>query len=271
MATRKAVLVTGANKGIGLHIARGLASAGYEVLLGCRNVTLGNQAWSSIVKETPTAAGVVLELDITQDASVAKAAAAIVARHPQGLDALVNNAGVMFPTAARETFGHQAEVTLGVNYFGTQRVSQALFPLLKPGSIVVNVTSRLGLLRSLQPGTDLRQVLKSPSLTMERLDAMMREFIALAAAGKHAERGWPNSAYGTSKIGENALTRLQAEQHPTMKVVAYCPGWCKTDMGGQSAPLTAEGGADTAVWLVTNSAAIKTSGGFWAERAEIDY
>jgi NAD(P)-dependent dehydrogenase (short-subunit alcohol dehydrogenase family) len=83
---KRIALVTGANKGIGFAIAAGLAEAGFEVVVGARSAEAGRAAAARI----PGARA--LQLDVTSDASVLAAAAALGA-----LDVLVNNAGISDP------------------------------------------------------------------------------------------------------------------------------------------------------------------------------
>ena len=61
-----------------------------------------------------------------------------------GIDILVNNAGIMFPVDAKEHMGMQAEVTCRTNYWSTKNVCDILFPILKAGARVVNVSSSAG-------------------------------------------------------------------------------------------------------------------------------
>ena len=67
---------------------------------------------------------------------------------------------------------------------------------------------------------DKRQRFLSPELTLPQLDALMDEFVADVASGQYAQRGWPRTAYGVSKAGVTALTRLQARlvAHPSILV-----------------------------------------------------
>lgn len=164
----KVAVVTGANKGIGYQIVRGLRQQldpGSTIYLGSRDLGRGQAAKAQIEAErsslAPTAesspssapapaAGPlaevrVLQLDLTDEASMAAAAAELRRAHPDGIDILVNNAGFAFKAAAAEPAAVQAKVTLGVNYFGTLRVCEHLVPLLRPPyGRVVNVGSMAG-------------------------------------------------------------------------------------------------------------------------------
>ena len=83
------------------------------------------------------------QLDITNEDSV-KALAEFLKKEHNGLDVLINNAGFAFKVDATESASVQADVTIGVNYYGTKLVSSYLVPLIRSGGRVVNVCSQLG-------------------------------------------------------------------------------------------------------------------------------
>src|SRR5262245_12503902 len=136
-------LVTGANRGIGKEVARGLLKHGVHVLLGARDAELGHEAATELRSE----GGVVsaIRLDVTDDASVAHAAAEIGANHGR-LDILVNNAGVFHEldfVPPSEVSMERVRATFAVNTFGPIAVTQAMLPLLHASAAgrIVNVTS----------------------------------------------------------------------------------------------------------------------------------
>lgn len=238
-------LVTGASRGLGLETVRQLAARGHRVLATAR---------------TPKGPDV-LQLDVTSDASV-RTLAERIAR--ETIDVLVNNAGV-----ALHGFDERiARETIDTNYFGALRVTEAVLPLMPPGGVVVMVSSGMGELSSMSP--ERRAQLLAPDLDVEGVSALMREFVDDVARGRHAERGWPSSAYRVSKVGMNALTRVLARLHPTMKINAVCPGWVRTDLGGQSAPRDVKEGAASIVWAATVGPDGPT-GGFFRDGRPIDW
>lgn len=129
-SSKKAALVTGANKGIGLEIARQLGKAGFLVFLGARNVAAGQAAAAKLHAENLDAHPV--ELDLNRKETIEAAASAIKA-HGQRLDVLINNAAIV-----DRADGPPGTVDFGVvqrvmetNFFGTTAVTQAMLPLLR--------------------------------------------------------------------------------------------------------------------------------------------
>jgi NAD(P)-dependent dehydrogenase (short-subunit alcohol dehydrogenase family) len=144
--TGKTVIVTGANAGIGYETALALYQKGATVTLACRDLQKANAAAEAIQKTTPGGSVEVLELDLSDLASVKKAADVFKSKH-QKLDVLINNAGVMVPPAAKTAQGF--ELQFGTNVLGHYAFTGYLYPLLKatPQARVVTVSSlvyRLG-------------------------------------------------------------------------------------------------------------------------------
>ena len=250
----KVAVVSGANKGIGFHIARGLCAglpASSTVYVGSRDAANGERAAAAINADGLRSNAKFLQLDLTDESSISAAAATLRDAHPDGIDVLVNNAGFAFKNAATEPTGVQAKVTLGVNYYGTRAVCAALVPLMKPNGRVVNVGS---MAQSAVSGA-LQEQLLSPSLDMPKLDELCANFIRDAEAGIDLEsRGWPTSTYAMSKAAVHGLTRIYAADQLAagngVTVNVCCPGWCKSDMAGwDRPPKTAEEGADTPLYL----------------------
>jgi carbonyl reductase 1 len=102
---------------------------------------------------------------------------------------LVNNAAIAFKSAATEPFGHQAKVTVATNYFSVKNTCKHLFPLLRSGARVVNVSSSCGFLHRI-PDELLKQKLADDKLTSEELDGLMNDFIDGTQDGTHSQKGW---------------------------------------------------------------------------------
>ncbi len=136
----RTAVVTGANSGIGFETARALARKGARVILACRSETRGQDAVARIRDETPAASAELLPLDLASLDSVRAFAAELQAGH-QGLDLLINNAGVMVPPRSKTEDG--LELQIGVNYFGHFALTGLLIDRLAaaPGSRIVTVSS----------------------------------------------------------------------------------------------------------------------------------
>jgi NAD(P)-dependent dehydrogenase (short-subunit alcohol dehydrogenase family) len=146
----RTALVTGANSGIGFHVAAELAGQGKHVLLASRDADRGRAARAAIVRELPTASIELVGLDLADLDSVARLAGQVLDR-PAGLDLLINNAGVM-AVPHRLTTAAGFELQFGTNHLGHFALTIRLLPamLARPGSRVVTVSSlnhRLGSIR----------------------------------------------------------------------------------------------------------------------------
>jgi protochlorophyllide reductase len=135
--TGRRAIVTGANAGLGLEVAHGLAAHGAEVVLACRNTTKADAAAAAIRERTPATTLRVGALDLADLDSVAAFAATQTGR----LDLLVNNAGLMAIDEARTAQG--VEMQFGVNHLGHFALTARLLPLLlaTPGSRVATMSS----------------------------------------------------------------------------------------------------------------------------------
>lgn len=221
------ILVTGANKGIGLAIVEGILREHEDtfVFLGARDPARGERAQAGLLEGRPEWEPRlrVVELDVTREASV-RAAASAVAGAP--LYAVVNNAGI-----GRSAGGMKA--VLDVNTFGLRRVCEAFLPLLDPSSgRIVNVTSASGPSFVAQCSEERRRLFTDPRTDWPALVALLDECLALGEdAEAFAARGLGDGdAYGLSKACANTYTQHLALEHPRLRINACTPGFIETDM-----------------------------------------
>ena len=215
MRNAKTALITGANKGIGFEVARELARMGLRVFLGARNVEAGRSAAEKLRADGDVA---FLEIDVSDGDSIRRAADELAGQTDR-LDVLVNNAGILLDedkdalTVTSKIF----ETTLRTNTLGPWLVAQAFAPLMKKSREprIVNVSSGGG---QLEDGAD----------------------------------GWA-PAYCVSKTALNGVTVQLAAALPKCAVNSVCPGWVRTDMGGENATRSVAEGAATIVWLATDA------------------
>jgi len=227
MTEQTIALVTGANKGLGLETCRQLARREMIVLMGARDINKGLTAANGLKSEGLTVEPV--QLDVTRADHIAKVQAFIESRFGR-LDILVNNAGMihpdepMFANSSEQVSLQALRETFEVNFFGQVALTQALIPLIKksPAGRIVMVSSILG------------------SLTLHGDESS--EAIQVKPL-----------AYDASKTALNQFTvHLAASLKQTsIKVNAAHPGWVKTDLGSQRAPMGVEEGTKTAIRLAT--------------------
>ncbi len=228
MANKPVALVTGANQGIGLQIAKDLVARGFTVLVGSRNLARGEAAAKTIDGDARA-----LQLDVTDKASIA-AAAERIRKEFGRLDVLINNAAISKtgprPRVTIEEYANSSRpsnVSLDevravweTNVFGVLAVYQAMLPLLRetPAARIVNVSSGVG------------------SLTMNS-DPAFRY------------RSLFGPVYPASKTALNAMTLAMAiELEPAgIKVNAVSPGYTKTNLNNYAGTETVEEGAAEAV------------------------
>ena len=199
----KSVLITGANKGIGLETAKQLLQKGLFVYLGTRDIKKANDAVKTL-RENGFINIKAIVIDVTRPDTIASAKTTIEEETGQ-LDILINNAGISgnIPQNARETSVETYHEVMDVNLYGVVRVTQALLPLLQKSQEprIVNVSTSVG------------------SLTLQ------------------SDARWPAydyakyAFYAASKAAMNMYTvHLAYEMRNTpFKINAVCPGYTKTD------------------------------------------
>ena len=188
-----------------------------HILLGSRTASLGEKAAQDLVAEVPDAQVDVIQIDVTDDASVTAAATAVAAKFDEDapLYGLVNNAGV--------GFGKSIPDTLAVNTYGPRRVCDAFIPLLDPAAgRVCNIASASG--PNFVRGLDSEQtaLFTSPSTTWDELKATLDRYAAVS--------DYEGIAYGLSKAALNVLTMQQAAAHPNLQINSCSPGYILTDI-----------------------------------------
>ncbi|VIO91364.1 Uncharacterized protein BM_BM10686 [Brugia malayi] len=268
-------VITGANKGIGYGIVKGLAEKLQTAIiyLTARNEKLGRESLDKLIKELGDNRHSDIrfhQLDITDHTSCENFASYLKKEH-NGLDVLINNAGFAFKNAATEPPEKQARVTIGINYNGTKQVSDILLPLIRDGGRVVNVSSSEGVIAG-RYSDEIIARLTSPSLTIADIDKFTRDYIKACIEDKRRENGFPNSAYKVSKAAVIALTFIQAKELKSRNILvnACHPGYVNTDMTSHHGLLTVEEGADTPIYLATLEGNGPT-GKFFYKRKEIDW
>jgi carbonyl reductase 1 len=256
----KVFVVTGANKGIGYGIVRGIAEQIQSSLiyLTARNPSLGEEALKKVIDELgDRRLGDIRfhQLDITNEDSCRAFANFLNQEHSDGIDVLINNAGIAFRKNATEPAGIQAEVTITTNYYGTKLVTKYLEPLIKEGGRIVNVCSQAGIMSGSGYSDTIIAIFRRPDYTEADIDRFVENYKRFAHEETRREHGYPESAYRVSKAAEIAYSQLLARQLNSRNIIvnACCPGYVDTDMTGtHKGHLTIAEGSDTPIYLAVD-------------------
>ncbi len=208
-------LITGGNKGLGRESARRLIELGHTVYIGARDAERGRAAAHELGAQF-------LHLDVTDDASVNAAAAALTQKEGH-LDVLINNAGITHLGLTIEgTTADDTRTIYETNVFGIVRMTHAFLPLLRASAagVIVNVSSGLGSFG----------LVTNPERIESRLNSL---------------------DYSSSKAAVSMLTLQYAKGLPDLRINVVDPGATRTDLNGNRGHQTLEEGTDAIVRLAT--------------------
>eukprot|EP01083_Nonionella_stella_P228711 810324_1 len=294
---QQVVLVTGANKGIGLALCQMLVQQpNLLVIIGCRNFQHVPVPKEQNAKKQPDNYEAVgqneskqtrieilknirfkdvknidfIEIDVTNKDSVKKAAEQIKQKY-QKIDTLVNNAGMAFKGNAFDI--NVVNTTLQTNYYGPINVTEAFLPLVKDGGKIIFTSSRAGLLSKVIKDQNIQQQLLKSDFSVDEMEKILIDFKQNVEKDKTlAKAPYKQSAYGMSKVAMSAYSRIIATRtaEKNMFVAAYCPGWCVTYMSSGGGNRTAENGAKGLELLCLSNKGKDDSGKFWGVEFDDD-
>ncbi len=237
-AQNPVALVTGANKGIGLEVARKLGEIGIHVAVGSRDRARGIHAVEQLKREGHSVELAVV--DVNSQESIDAAIAALIKQRGR-IDILVNNAGILldWDDDASTLNLEKLRQTMETNFYGALRMVRAVLPHMQARGYgrIVNVSSTMGSL-------------------------------------SYNSGGGGSSAptYRLSKTALNGLTAIYSQvlRNGDIKINSASPGWVRTDMGGKNATRSVDEGTDTIIWLATLPKS-GPNGGFFKDRKPQDW
>ena len=202
MQNKKNIIITGGNRGIGYGLLK-ILSDKHNVIITVRD----NKKGQSTIAELGNSKNEInyVVMDVNKFDSVMTAGNDIAQKF-NNVDLLINNAGIFikeYQLPAIDTSEDSILKTFNTNTLGVLRVCKSIVPLMVNGSRIINISSGMGQLDEMNSGS---------------------------------------TAYRISKTALNALTKILSNELLSMgiKVNTICPGWVKTDMGGENATLTIE-------------------------------
>ena len=202
MQNKQNIVITGGNRGIGYGLLK-ILSDKHNVIITVRDNKKGQSTIAELGHSKNEINYVVMDVDNSD--SVMSAADDIKQKF-NNVDLLINNAGILikeYQLPAIETSEDSILKTFNTNTLGVLRVCKSIVPLMVNGGRIINISSGMGQLDEMDSGS---------------------------------------TAYRISKTALNALTKILSNELLSMgiKVNTICPGWVKTDMGGENATLTIE-------------------------------
>lgn len=269
----KVALVTGSNKGLGFAIVKGLCQKFNGIVYLTARVEKNGLEAVNKLNELGLKP-LFHQLDISDEKSVKTLADFIKAQHG-GLDVLVNNAAILDWNEVYPTY-EAAKRNIDINYRSLLTIEKYLYPLLRDGARVVNISSACGHLSNLKKQSWIR-TLQDPDLTTEQINEFVDQYLDsvkngtfdkndFADEGKHAE-------HRVSKIALTALTKVQQRKYAdrNISINAVHPGHMKTEMAQGGGEVEPDESAKLVLYLILD-ACPKLKGSFmWHDRTLIDW
>ena len=256
---KRVIVVTGGNKGIGFGILKelaGIANNNDTLIMTSRNTELGLQSYKEIistVKGTDLETRLVYQqLDICDKASRENFIKVIAEKYSK-IDVLVNNAGVA--KKGNDFDSSVFDFTVGTNYFSTVDLTEEILKnnLISEYGKIVNIASGMGKLVHVK-SESIKQEFLAKDLTTEKINDLCKRYRESIEKASVEADGWSKNIYAFSKICLNAYTRVLGSRkdilEKNIQVYSCCPGWVRTDMGGQNAHKSLEEGIVTPTYLI---------------------
>ena len=265
MAPKIIAVLTGSNRGIGLAIARSLATTRHETPL----ILYATSRQGVSLGITPTYENEILyeKLDISDKQSILNFLRVAVHETSQSeaIDILINNAGTnLNPKPSFENI----TTTINTNFRATRTMCEFFLKdgkmATNPGARIVNVSS-IASEQVSRYSPELQAKFHAPDLTLDGIELLASEYLRAAESKGLSQSGWGHAdSYSVSKVCMNAMTQVLARENPKLLINCCCPGWVDSDMGNQVGrpPKSLEDGAKIPVRLAVGN--IKETGKYWS-------
>ena len=282
----KNILITGANRGIGLKIVEGLLEkhdSNMTVIFTSRNENEGLDCFNKLKKKYSNNSILYHQLDIENITSVQLLCNFLLVNNLKVnlvnnaayMDASLNNKFLTNHIEDKDSKINLAIKTFSVNLFSTANLTLNLIKFNLIDSKIINVSSSLGnityekkenrdLLVNAKNLNDLTLFYNKYIDSLKKLDDWKYFDENVNPIVKNP--------YSSSKMALNAFTKLLANNHPEIESIAFSPGWCKTRMGGDQAPRTSEEGASVGIYFIDSPKDLSRSGKvFYSDLKEVDW
>lgn len=264
--TRKLIAVlTGSNRGIGLAIARSLATTQHAKPL----ILYATSRKGEDLSITPKHDNEIYyeKLDIKDKESILNFLRTALKKDPQSraIDILINNAGT---NLNQQPSIENITKTIDTNFRATRNMCEYFLRhgnmATNPGARIVNVSS-IASEQVSRYSNELQAAFHAADLTLDGIDQLASEYLRAVESKTLSQSGWSHAdSYSVSKVCMNAMTQVLARENPELLINCCCPGWVDSDMGNQvgSPPKSLEDGAKIPVRLAVGD--VKDSGKYWS-------
>ena len=235
--SKKIILITGCNKGIGYTLVETLIkqNLNMNIIFTARNDNLGNASLNKLISKYPLSKTYLFyhQLDITNKESINSIINWIKSKF-QKIDILFNNAGV---------YNSPKEEVININVFGTFNLTTMF--------LEKNIINNKGKIISVGSGLGNFSCAGNHKIEFKNAKSV-NDLINLA--NRYLKENWNSAPYSISKLLIHLFAKVLGEnveiKRKDISVYSMDPGWCKTDMGGRGAPHPPEHGANIGLFLI---------------------
>ena len=237
MNSKKIILITGCNKGIGYSIVETILkqNLNMDIIFTARNEKLGNSSLNKLAFKYKNSKSIMFfhQLDITNKESIQSIINWIQLKFKK-IDILLNNAGI---------YNCPRDDVIQTNVFGTYNITQMFLQndLINDRGKIISVGSDMGTFSS--AGNHINDFKNAK--TVDDLYNL---------GNRYLKENWSGGAYSISKLLIHLFAKVLGDNEEIRKknigVYAMDPGWCKTDMGGWGATYSPEHGANIGLFLI---------------------